>query len=179
MTLASRFSFTPLYHSTLGFENLFNEVEKMLSTTELKSNTSFPPHNIVKVDEYHYVVELAVAGYSKDEIDITVDDGHLIIKGNKEDKEKEINYLHKGIGLRSFTKTLKIADTVEVRGAEYKDGILRIGLENVIPENKKPRKIQIDKELKLHKQELLKESKWKVGVFTLPSFLNNGVYYAR
>lgn len=158
MTL-SRLSFTPLYHSTLGFENFFDEVEKMLSATDIKTNTSFPPHNIVKVDDYHYVVELAVAGYTKDEIDITVDDGHLVIKGNKEDKDKDVNYLHRGIGLRSFTKTLKIADTVEVRGAEYKDGILRLGLENIIPENKKPRKIEIGKELKLHKQELLKESK--------------------
>jgi len=167
MTLANRFSFTPLYHSTLGFENLFNEVERMLEATTEKTNHSFPPHNIVKVDDYHYVVELAVAGYSKDEIDITVDDGHLIVKGNKDEKNADladITYLHKGIGLRAFTKTLKIADTVEVRGAEYKDGILRIGLENVIPENKKPRKIEIGKELKLHKQELLKETKWKVGV---------------
>jgi len=164
MTFNSHFSFAPLHHSTLGFETLFDEVEKMLSTTELKSNNSFPPHNIVKVDDYHYIVELAVAGYSKDEIDTTVDDGHLIIKGNKEDKDKDVKYLHKGIGLRSFTKTLKIADTVEVRGAEYNDGILKIGLENVIPENKKPRKIEIGKELKLHKQELLKESKWGVGV---------------
>lgn len=162
MTLANRFSFTPLYHSTLGFENLFNEVERMLEATTEKTNHSFPPHNIVKVDDYHYVVELAVAGYSKDEIEITVDDGHLIVKGNKDEKNAEladITYLHKGIGLRAFTKTLKIADTVEVRGAEYKDGILRIGLENVIPENKKPRKIEIGKELKLHKQELLKETK--------------------
>ena len=162
MTLANRFSFTPLYHSTLGFENLFNEVERMLEATTEKTNHSFPPHNIVKVDDYHYVVELAVAGYSKDEIDITVDDGHLIVKGNKDEKNAEladITYLHKGIGLRAFTKTLKIADTVEVHGAEYKDGILRIGLENVIPENKKPRKIEIGKELKLHKQELLKETK--------------------
>jgi len=167
MTLANRFSFTPLYHSTLGFENLFNEVERMLEATTEKTNHSFPPHNIVKVDDYHYVVELAVAGYSKDEIDITVDDGHLIVKGNKDEKNADladITYLHKGIGLRAFTKTLKIADTVEVRGAEYKDGILRIGLENVIPENKKPRKIEIGKELKLHNQELLKETKWKVGV---------------
>jgi len=162
MTLANRFSFTPLYHSTLGFENLFNEVERMLEATTEKTNHSFPPHNIVKVDDYHYVVELAVAGYSKDEIDITVDDGHLIVKGNKDEKNADladITYLHKGIGLRAFTKTLKIADTVEVHGAEYKDGILRIGLENVIPENKKPRKIEIGKELKLHKQELLKETK--------------------
>ena len=163
MTITNRFSFTPLYHSTLGFENLFNEVERMLEATDIKNHNSFPPHNIVKVDDYHYVVELAVAGYSKEEIDITVDSGHLIVKGNKDEKNADladITYLHKGIGLRAFTKTLKIADTVEVRGAEYKDGILRIGLENVIPDSKKPRKIEIDKELKLFKQELLKEGKW-------------------
>jgi len=162
MTITNRFSFTPLYHSTLGFENLFNEVERMLEATDIKNHNSFPPHNIVKVDDYHYVVELAVAGYSKEEIDITVDSGHLIVKGNKDEKNADladITYLHKGIGLRAFTKTLKIADTVEVRGAEYKDGILRIGLENVIPDSKKPRNIEIDKELKLFKQELLKEGK--------------------
>jgi len=166
MTLSQRFSFSPLYNSTLGFEQLFGEVERMLEATPgNNSQTSFPPHNIVKVDEYHYVVELAVAGYTKEEIDITVDDGHLIIKGNKEDKAKnaelaDVTYLHRGIGLRSFTKTVKIADTVEVRGAEYTDGILRIGLENVIPERKKPRNIEIsDKELNLFKPQLLNEGK--------------------
>ena len=162
MTLTSRFSFTPLYHSTLGFENLFSEVERMLDPTEVKQNHSFPPHNIVKIDDYHYVVELAVAGYSKEEIDITVNDGNLIVKGNKADDNVDLSdiiYLHRGIGLRSFTKTLKIADTVEVHGAEYKDGILRISLENVIPENKKPRKIEIGDTLKMSKQELLKEHK--------------------
>ena len=157
--MVARLSFGPLAHTTLGFERFFDDVERLLASDVAKVSSSFPPHNILKLDESRYVVELAVAGFSKDEIDITVDDGHLIIKGNKEDKDTETNYLHKGIGLRSFTKTLKIADTVEVRGAEYKDGILKIGLENVIPENKKPRKIEIGNELKLHKQELLKESK--------------------
>jgi molecular chaperone IbpA len=166
MTLSQRFSFSPLYNSTLGFEQLFGEVEQMLaSTPNNNTQTSFPPHNIVKVDEYHYVVELAVAGYNKSEIDIKVDDGHLIIKGNKDEQSKnvdlsDIEYLHRGIGLRSFTKTVKIADTVEVRGAEYTDGILRIGLENVIPEHKKPRNIEIsDEALNLFKPELLNEGK--------------------
>ena len=90
---------------------------------------------------------------------------HLIIKGNKDEQSKnvdlsDIEYLHRGIGLRSFTKTVKIADTVEVRGAEYTDGILRIGLENVIPEHKKPRNIEIsDEALNLFKPELLNEGK--------------------
>lgn len=157
MTLKS-FSFGPLTHSTLGFERLFDDVEKLLSMDIQKTATSFPPHNIIKLNESHYVVELAVAGFSKDEIEVTADDGTLTIKGEKVDKDMgDAVYLHRGIGTRSFTKTLKIADTVEVKGAEFKDGILRVGLENVIPDHKKPRKIEIGNELKEFKPQLLQE----------------------
>ena len=154
-----RISFGPLAHTTLGFERFFDDVEKLLATDITKVTQSFPPHNIIKLDETHYVVELAVAGFSKDEIEITAEDGTLTIKGEKEDKDFEVTYLHRGIGTRSFTKQLTIADTVEVRGAEFKDGILRVGLENVIPEHKKPRKIEIGNELKEFKPQLLQESK--------------------
>ena len=150
---------TPLYHTTLGFENLFDEVEKLLNSDFKTPTTTFPPHNILKLDDNHYVVELAVAGFSKDDIEVSVNDGELVIKGNKEDKAESGEYLHRGIGLRSFTKTLRIADTVEVKGAEYKDGILRVGLENIIPDHKKPRKIEIGKELNFYKPELLTENK--------------------
>ena len=158
MTLG-RISFSPLTHTTLGFEKFFDDVEKLLASDVAKVSTSFPPHNIIKLDESRYVVELAVAGFSKDEIDITVEDGSLIVKGEKKDKETEVTYLHRGIGTRSFTKTLTVADTIEVKGAEFKDGILRIGLENIIPEHKKPRKIEIGSELKEFKPELLQEEK--------------------
>jgi molecular chaperone IbpA len=159
MTL-NRISFSPLYNSTLGFERFFHDVERLLDSEFTKTAaTSFPPHNILKVGENLYVVELAVAGFSKDEIEITVEDGNLTIRGSKKDKDVEATYLHRGIGTRSFTKTLTIADTVEVRGAEFKDGILRVGLENIIPEHKKPRRIEIGNELKLPKveQKLLQE----------------------
>ena len=158
MTLG-RISFSPLTHTTLGFERFFDDVEKLLASDVAKVSTSFPPHNIIKLDESRYVVELAVAGFSKDEIDITVEDGSLIVKGEKKDKDTEVTYLHRGIGTRSFTKTLTVADTIEVKGAEFKDGILRIGLENIIPEHKKPRKIEIGSELKEFKPELLQEEK--------------------
>ena len=157
--MVGRISFGPLTHTTLGFENFFRDVEKLLDMDVSKVTSSFPPHNILKLDETHYVVELAVAGFSKDEIEITTQDGTLTIKGEKKDKEVEVMYLHRGIGTRSFTKQLTIADTVEVRGAEFKDGILRIGLENVIPDSKKPRKIEIGNELKEFKPQLLQESK--------------------
>jgi molecular chaperone IbpA len=158
MTLG-RISFGPLAHQTLGFERFFDDVERLLATDVQKVTTSFPPHNIIKLDDSRYVVELAVAGFSKSEIDITVEDGTLTVKGEKEEKETNVQYLHKGIGTRSFTKTLTVADTIEVKGAEFKDGILRIGLENVIPEHKKPRKVEIGNDLKEFKPQLLQEVK--------------------
>lgn len=154
-----RIAFGPLAHTTLGFENFFRDVEKLLDMDAQKVNTSFPPHNILKLDDTHYVVELAVAGFSKDEIEITTQDGTLTIKGEKLEGTPNVNYLHRGIATRSFTKQLTIADTVEVRGAEFKDGILRIGLENIIPEAKKPRKIEIGNDLKEFKPQLLQETK--------------------
>ena len=158
MTLG-RISFGPLAHTTLGFERFFDDVERLLASDVAKVSSSFPPHNILKLDESRYVVELAVAGFSKDEIDITVEDGTLTVKGEKKEKDADVQYLHRGIGTRSFTKTLTVADTIEVKGAEFKDGILRIGLENIIPEHKKPRKIEIGSELKEFKPQLLQESK--------------------
>ena len=156
MTLG-RISFGPLTQSTLGFDKLFDDVEKMLSMNVQKTVSNFPPHNILKLDETRYVVELAVAGFSKDEIDISVDEGNLVVKGVKKETNDDVQYLHKGIGTRSFTKTLAIADTIEVKGAEFKDGILRIGLENIVPESKKPRKIEIGESLKEFKPQLLQE----------------------
>ena len=152
-------TFRPLTTSTLGFERFFDEVEKMLSADVTKTTQSFPPHNIMKLDDSRYVVELAVAGFSKNEIDVSVEDGTLIIKGEKAEKESDATYLYRGIGTRSFTKTLRVAETIEVKGAEYKDGILRIGLENIIPDHKKPRKIEIGNELKEFKPQLLQEEK--------------------
>lgn len=130
--------------STLGFERILNDIEKVFDSIEKPIvQPSYPPHNIVKTDANRYVVELAVAGFAKEDIDVTVEDGCLKIKGSKIEKDSTIEYLYRGIGNRSFTKTIQIADTIEVRGAELKDGILRIGLENVIPEDKKPKKIEI------------------------------------
>ena len=155
MTITGRFGPSILNH-TLGFENFIRDVEAILN--DAKPTTNFPPHNIIKLDENKYVVELAVAGFSKDDIDIQVQDNTLTIKGEKQEKEG-YEYLHRGIGTRSFTKTITIADTIEVKGAEYKDGILRVGLENIIPEHKKPRKIEIGNELKTFEPQLLQEKK--------------------
>lgn len=151
--------FGHLYPSTLGFDRMFNTLEAMLDTAP-NTSEKFPPHNIIKLDDQKYVVELAVAGFDEDEIDITVEDGILKITGEKKEPENEIEYLHKGIGTRAFTKSIKLIDTVEVHGAQYKNGILKIGLENIIPDHKKPKKVEINKKgVKFFKQDLLTEEK--------------------
>jgi molecular chaperone IbpA len=133
-------SFGPIWPSTVGFDSIINELDALLNAQTPTS--TFPPHNIIKLDDYQYVVELAIAGFNKQEVTITLKDSLLEIKGQK-NPEEEVQYLHKGIGTRSFIKTIKLADTVEVKGADFKDGILRIALENVIPDAKKPRNIEI------------------------------------
>ena len=150
-------SFGPIWPQSIGFESILKEVEDLLAAPV---NQSFPPHNIIKVDDYSYIVELAIAGFAKQEVTITLKDGLLEIKGQKNPDREDIQYLHKGIGTRSFVKTIKLADTVEVHGAELVDGVLRIALHNVIPESKKPRNIEINDsiaDLLVKEKELLVE----------------------
>lgn len=149
--------FTALYPQFVGFDNIFNELERLVDGTTPTRNTSFPPHNIIKVDDNKYVVEMAVAGFGQDEVDVEIQDGILIVKGEKKDQDK-VDYLYRGIATRSFTKSIRLSDTIEVRGAQFKDGILKIGLENVIPEHKKPRKIEFSKELNFSNPKLLQEA---------------------
>jgi len=148
--------FTALYPQFVGFDNIFNELERLVDGTAPTRNTSFPPHNIIKLDDNRYVVEMAVAGFGQDEVDVEIHDGTLIVKGEKKD-QTEVDYLYRGIATRSFTKSIRLSESIEVRGAQFKDGILRIALENIIPEHKKPRKIEFSKELNFSKQQLLKE----------------------
>ena len=157
MTLTHFGHFRPLHHTTLGFERFFDDVERLLKEDPQSKAGNFPPHNIIKLDDNRYVVELAVAGFAKEEIDISIEGGSLMVKGEKKDKDANLNYLHRGIGTRSFTKTFTVAVTIEVCGAEFKDGILRIGLENIIPDHKKPRKIEIGGNLESFKPQLLQE----------------------
>lgn len=147
---------THLYPSFVGFDNLFNEIERMVANTQPPAQT-YPPHNVIKVEDNQYVVEMAVAGFSKDDISIELEDGTLTIKGEKKNKS-EFNYVYRGIATRSFTKSIRLVETMEVVGAEFRDGILRVGLENIIPDHKKPRKIAISDAISFDgKQTLLTE----------------------
>jgi molecular chaperone IbpA len=149
--------FTALYPQFVGFDNIFNELERLVDGTAPTRNTSFPPHNIIKLDDNKYVVEMAVAGFGQDEVDVEIHDGTLIVKGEKKD-QTEVDYLYRGIATRSFTKSIRLNDSIEVRGAQFKDGILKIALENIIPEHKKPRKVEFSKELNFSNPKLLQEA---------------------
>lgn len=121
----------------IGFDRV---LDRMHQQTPGQSN--YPPYNIVKVDDDNYHIEIAVAGFGRDELDVELKEGVLSVEGKKEDKD-ETKYLHKGISARHFRRTFTLSDTIVVRGADFVDGILTIKLENVIPEEKKPRKIAI------------------------------------
>ena len=138
--------FNQLRPVTIGFDNVFDHFERMFDTQfDSISVPNFPPYNIVKTGENQYDVELALAGFNKKDIDVTVEDGTLTIKSIvKEAKDKkEDGVIHKGIAKRYFSKSFTIADDVEVKGAELKDGLLKVSLERIIPESRKAKTISI------------------------------------
>jgi len=105
------------------------------------TQTNYPPYNVVKVDDEHFTVEVAVAGFSKDDISVTKEKNLLIIEGKVEDDSKD--FVHKGLASRAFKRSWTLADNVEIETAKLKDGILSVGLEKVIPEEDKPISIKI------------------------------------
>jgi molecular chaperone IbpA len=138
-----------LLPSTVGFDRLLTTLDEALNIPD-KVLTSFPPYNIAKISDDRYVIELAVAGFKREEIDITLEDNKLTVQGNaKKDEDNGKTYYHRGIALRNFTRVFTLADTVVVKSADLVDGMLVIELENVIPENKKPRKIPLTESQKV------------------------------
>ena len=146
MTIKALSIFNQLRPVTIGFDNVFDHFERMFDTQfDSISVPNFPPYNIVKTGDNEYDVELALAGFNKKDIDVTVEDGTLTIKSIvKEAKDKkEDGVIHKGIAKRYFSKSFTIADDVEVKGAELKDGLLKVSLERIIPESRKAKTISI------------------------------------
>jgi molecular chaperone IbpA len=124
-----------------------------------KGIPNYPPFNIKKVKEDHYVIEIAVAGFSKSEIDVELAEGKLIVKGNSSDDSDPTltSWIHKGIADRSFTRTFLVNDQIEVKGAEMINGMLRIFLDQIIPEHKKPKKIEVKEKGEKPVKQLLTE----------------------
>lgn len=134
--------FSPLYRSTVGFDRLFNMFD---SLTQPEGVQSYPPYNIERLSENSYRISMAVAGFADNEIEIEVRRNQLVVKGEKamNESDKEAEFLYRGIASRSFERTFQLADHVEVKGAELKNGLLHIELKREIPEELKPRKVPV------------------------------------
>ena len=130
-----------IHKFAVGFDHVLDE---LLRQTSAQTGTNYPPYNIVKYSDDKFAIELAVAGFKDDDIDITVEKNQLTIKGEKiVSSEEGIEYLHRGISARNFLRTWTLAEHVEVRSAEIKNGILIVQLERKVPEEQRPKKIAI------------------------------------
>ena len=134
------FDFTPLYRSSIGFDHL----ARMLDEASTFETPTYPPYNIERMGEDEYLISLAIAGFSSDDVNIEVKGNDLTVTGKKSDKPNgRKEYLHQGIAGRSFQQSFQLADHVEVKGAELNEGLLQISLQRVVPEALKPRTIAI------------------------------------
>lgn len=133
------FDFAPLYRSTIGFDRLVSMLDNMAGDGE----QSYPPYNIERLAENEYRITMAVAGFTDAEIKIEVKEQNLLVKGEKAQDGKDREFLHRGIAARSFERRFQLADHVEVKSADLKDGLLHIDLLRNIPERMKPRTITI------------------------------------
>ena len=125
---------------SVGFDDLFDHFNNQL---EIKQTPSYPPYNINRIDDLNYQIEMALAGFSKTDIDIKYADNQLTIKSVDSEDKEEKETLHRGISKRKFSRTFTLAEDMKVNGAELKDGMLLIELEKIVPEEKKPRTIDI------------------------------------
>ena len=119
----------------VGFDQYFNNPRLQ--------NSNYPPHNIVKYSDSAYAIEVAVAGFSKEEITVEVDQDQLIVRGTQQATEESKEYLHRGLASRDFEQTWTLAEYMEVKDAEVKDGMLIISIERIVPDSLKPRTITV------------------------------------
>ena len=125
---------------SVGFDNIFNHFNLHLDNTR---TVNYPPYNINKIDDFNWNIEIALAGFSKKDIDVSTAENQLTIKSVESDDKDEKDTIHRGISKRQFTRSFTLADDVVVNGAELKDGMLVIDLEKIVPEEKKPKTIKI------------------------------------
>jgi molecular chaperone IbpA len=130
---------TGLARQFIGFEQMLDKIREASET--LPKIPSYPPYNIKKIDDEHFVIEMAVAGFGKTDLDIELKDGTLTVSGSHDADDKD--YIYQGIANRAFTRKFTLADTVVVKNAELVNGLLRIALERFVPEEKKAKKIDI------------------------------------
>jgi len=137
--MRTTFDFTPLFRSSIGFDRMLNALE---AASRVESIDNWPPYDIAKLGEDDYRITMAVAGFSQDELTITQEQNMLVVSGKKAGEDNS-QYLHRGIAARTFQRRFELADHVKVVGASLVNGLLTIDLKREIPEEMKPRKIQI------------------------------------
>ncbi|KZY03982.1 MULTISPECIES: Hsp20 family protein [unclassified Sulfitobacter] len=135
------YDFAPLYRSSVGFDQIANMMDRVLSNDGTTS--SYPPYNIEKLDDDSYRITIAVAGFSEADLSVEVREKSLIVSARKADEQEEKTYLHRGIATRAFERRFALADHVQVTGAAHADGMLHIDLVRQVPESLKPRQIEI------------------------------------
>ncbi len=133
--------FAPLLRSSIGFENL----NRLVDFATRGDSDAYPPYNIEKLGDGAYRISMAVAGFGRDELDLTVQDNVLVIVGRADQpgESEKREFLHRGIAKRAFERRFQLADTIKVTGASYDNGLLNVDLVREIPEHKKPRRIEI------------------------------------
>lgn len=134
-----RYDWTPLWRSTIGFDRLFDDLDEVQGTAE----ETYPPYNIQRLDENRFRISVALAGFTPDEVALTVEQNVLTLEGRKNEKEEE-TFLHRGNSARNFKRQFTLADHVEVKGSRFENGLLVIELQREIPEAVKPRRIAIN-----------------------------------
>jgi molecular chaperone IbpA len=142
MNALNRFDANALNRALIGFDTMFDQLERRFAN-QIQNN--YPPHNIIRTGENTYAIEVAVAGFAKNEVSVTIENNELSIKGEKVDTvvDENIQYLHRGLASRDFVRVFPLAEHIEVKGAEIKDGILTVKLERIVPEELKPRVIDV------------------------------------
>ena len=131
---------------SVGFDSIFEEFDRMLESTE-RHNSNYPPYNICKLSDNDYKIEVALAGYSKDDIELELKDSTLTVRNKAKEKvidDESNGVIHKGISTRQFERSFTISEDIKVKHAELRNGLLNVDLERIVPEEKKPRLISIN-----------------------------------
>jgi molecular chaperone IbpA len=141
MTQLTRYDVNALNRALVGFDRIFDDMERRFANSV---SNNYPPYNIARLEENLYEIAIAVTGFEKSEVEITIEGDKLSVTGSKEEKvEDGVEFLHRGLALRDFDRTFTLADHMKVKSAEIKNGILTITIEREIPEDMKPRVIDI------------------------------------
>ena len=140
--LHSPFNFDPIFSRTIGFDNIFDRLNRIAE--ENIQTSSYPPYNIIRHDDNKFDIEIAVAGFKEEELNVEYKDNTITVEGTKEEKQQDEGYAHRGIASRSFRRVWHLEDYTEAVEAELKDGLLKIHLEKVIPEEMRAKKIHIN-----------------------------------